>query len=325
MAQGMPLKFSKSKLTRALEKINRISEQSPGVDTTEKKSKHQLRSIQDDKVCIFCSQTSGTLHLCSTMRLDHELHKMAEELRDTSKMSKPVGGDLVAIDAKYHNSSLTAYKKRYRSLMRTKASLHGSKVEKPLLARAFTELVSYIESIVESGSYIFKLSVLHRLDEDRLSSLRIEKSINKTRLKKQLMEHFSLECQEQSDGKNCLLVFNEGLQKMLQDPINFCDFNSEAILTAKVVKIIRRDIFERESFKFCGSFPCNCQENFVSPTLKTFMSMLLNGTNVQDQGPTELQDCLSLYISILSVEAKVQGVTLKSRNPSSPLCWFEHS
>ena len=91
------------------------------------------------------------------------------------------------------------------------------------------------------------------------------------------MEHFSLECQEQSDGKNCLLVFNKGLQKMLQDSINFRDFDSEAILMAKVVKIIRRDIFERESLYFSGSFPCNCQENFVSPALKTFMSMLLNG------------------------------------------------
>ena len=96
------LKFSQSK-----------SEHSPGVDTTEKKSKRQLRSIQDDKVCIFCSQTSGTLHLCSTMRLDHELHKMAEELRDTSMMSKLVGGNLLAIDAKYHNSNLSAYKNRY--------------------------------------------------------------------------------------------------------------------------------------------------------------------------------------------------------------------
>ena len=96
---------------------------------------------------------------------------MAEELRDTSVMSKLVGGDLVAIDAKYHNSSLSAYKNRYRSLMRSKASLHGSKeVENPLLARAFAELVSYIESNVDSGSYIFKLSVLHSLYEDRLSS-----------------------------------------------------------------------------------------------------------------------------------------------------------
>ena len=82
------------------------------------------------------------------------------------------------------------------------------------------------------------------------------------------MEHFSLECQEQSDGKYCLLVFNERLQKMLQDSINSSDFDSEAILMAKVVKIIRREVFERESFNFSGSFPCNRQDNSVSPALK---------------------------------------------------------
>ena len=63
---------------------------------------------------------------------------------------------------------------------------------------------------------------------------------------------------------------------MLQDSINSCDFNSEAILMAKVEKIIRGDIFERESFNFFGSFPFNCQENSVSPALKMFMSKLLN-------------------------------------------------
>ena len=105
-----------------------------------------------------------------------------------------------------------------------------------MLACAFAELVSYIESNVESGSYIFKLSVLHSCYEDHLSSLG-------TRLKKQLMEHFSLECQEQSDGKNCLLIFNVGLQKMLQDSINSRGFDSEAILMANVIKIIQRGIF----------------------------------------------------------------------------------
>ena len=63
---------------------------------------------------------------------------MAEELRDTSMMSKLVGGDLVAIDAKYHN--------RYRSLIiRSKVSLHGSKVEKPLWQEHLLSLLSILK------------------------------------------------------------------------------------------------------------------------------------------------------------------------------------
>ena len=46
---------------------------------------------------------------------------------------------------------------------------------------------------------------------------------------------------------------------------------------------------------------------------------------MQDQGPTESQDCLSLYISILSVEAKVQGVTLKIEKPLLPSMLVGHS
>ena len=60
--------------------------------------KHQLRNTPDEQACIFCAQTSCTMHLCSTMRLDHELHKMMEELQDTI-MSMIAGGDLIAIDA----------------------------------------------------------------------------------------------------------------------------------------------------------------------------------------------------------------------------------
>ena len=71
---------------------------------------------------------------------------MAEELRDTSMMSKLVGGNLVAIDAKYHNSSLSAYKNRYRSLIIiSKVSLHGSKVEKPLWQEHLLSLLAILK------------------------------------------------------------------------------------------------------------------------------------------------------------------------------------
>lgn len=151
------LKFSQSKLRRVLEQQNRKRKPSPStmVDTTERKSKRLALSTPDDKGCIFCSQLSGALHLCSTMRLDHELRKMAEELKDSSLMATIAGGDLVAIDAKYHYNCLSAYKSRYRSLVRSKASNNDSSNDKPLLARAFAELVSYIESNVENGMYIF--------------------------------------------------------------------------------------------------------------------------------------------------------------------------
>ncbi len=44
------------------------------------------------------------------MALDHELRKMAEELQDTTLLTKIAGGDLVAIDAKYHNNCFCSTK-----------------------------------------------------------------------------------------------------------------------------------------------------------------------------------------------------------------------
>lgn len=80
---------------------------------------------------------------------------------------------------------------------------------------------------------------MHVLYENRLHGLGIQKSI---RLKMEL-GHFFGECQEQSDGRNTLLVFKEGLKKLLKDTIDSRDFESEALMLSKLTKIIRKQIF----------------------------------------------------------------------------------
>ena len=49
-----------------------------------------------------------------------------------------------------------------------------------LQARAFSELISYIEGNVENGSYMFKRKELHSLYENCLHKLGIIKAINQT-------------------------------------------------------------------------------------------------------------------------------------------------
>ena len=75
----------------------------------------------------------------------------------------------------------------------------------------------------------------------------------------QLLEHFCSECQEQHDGKNVLLVFNDGLNKLLKESMSYRDLQSEANSMAKLVEVIRQEIFEWGSFDFSGSFQTNCQ------------------------------------------------------------------
>jgi len=262
----------------------------------QRRSKRLSSISPNDQCCIFCSTSSGKLHHCSTMGLDCDLRKMAEDLQDTGLMAKLSSGDLIAIEAKYHYNCLSTYKNRHRSFIRSQQSCDNTYVseEKQILARAFAELVCHIEHCVENDTHIFKLSQLHNLFLEHLQYLGYCKDVHKTVLKKQLLEHFSEQCQAQSDGKNCLLVFNEGFKKLLKESASFRDFESEAFLMTKLVKLMRKEIFGMLSYQFSGNFASRCQENSIPTILKTFISMLLSGPNLQHQGDHESQACLTI-------------------------------
>ena len=49
---------------------------------------------------------------------------------------------------------------------------------------------------------------------NRLQALGITKTINKTRLKDDIMGIFWGHCVEETDGKNTILVFKQGLKKI---------------------------------------------------------------------------------------------------------------
>ena len=54
--------------------------------------------------CMFCDkgQEEGDLHLVSTFDADSSIRIMITELQDTDLLARIVGGDLIAIEAKYH-------------------------------------------------------------------------------------------------------------------------------------------------------------------------------------------------------------------------------
>ena len=96
------------------------------------------------------------LHQCSTMKLDSELRYMATELNDTTLLARISGGDIVAIEAKYHIECLVKYKNSYRSAQRAAASQYSKKDENRCLqALVLAEVVAYIENEVENGTNIF--------------------------------------------------------------------------------------------------------------------------------------------------------------------------
>lgn len=183
------LQFASSKLLRLQKR--KISCEPTNVEQQQRKSKQQQTSGNPDMdSCIFCSEVSGTFHNCATMKLDHNIRRMAIELQDSSLLARISGGDLIAIEAKYHFSCLSTFKNRYRSAQRAQNSSTNSQEDELIQAQVFADLILYIEESIESGNFIFKLSELHSMYVSQLEEFGIKKFIHKTRLKLQILNHF---------------------------------------------------------------------------------------------------------------------------------------
>ena len=77
-----------------------------------------------------------------------------------------------------------------------------------------------------------------------------------------------------------VFVFNEGLQKLLREATETRDFDDEALMMAKLVKTIRKDMSDWNGYEFKGD--CKGLKSALT-ALKAFVSMLLNEPNAQNQ------------------------------------------
>ena len=157
-------------------------------DETNEPRRSKRCSIAPD-VCVFCLE-AGNLHRFSTKEADRRLRLMVTELQETELHARIAGGDLTAIDAMHQKNCLTNMNNKYRAYKRKEnATLNID--EHVNESRAFSELVSYMENCMRNDScLIFKLSELHSLYVDRLASFGIHKTVNKTRFKQQILDHF---------------------------------------------------------------------------------------------------------------------------------------
>ena len=89
---------------------------------------------------------------------------MARDLQDTALLTKIDGGDLTALEAKYHLACLTGIRNKHRSFLRQ--SQQGSNIDQEddkIKARAFVELITHVENSIENGTFCFKFSVLRQI------------------------------------------------------------------------------------------------------------------------------------------------------------------
>ena len=163
--------------------------------------------------CLFCEISSEPLHEFTSFNASKSINQMATAMGDQDLLVKLAGGDLVAIEAKYHFNCLSKYRNRYRAHVRAGTSVSNSQhsADSRAKAQAFAETIADIENMIEEGNQILKLTDLYAMYVKRSRKLGLDTSINKTRLKNNIIDHFlDAGIQEQTDRTNTLLIFPEG-------------------------------------------------------------------------------------------------------------------
>jgi len=171
-------KFGHDRLDRA-RKRKRAEMEAESSDISSTRRVCPRRQLLDKSKCIFCEEGSDKLHQFCTLKSDTSVRSMAKDLQDASLLAKIEGGDLIALEAKYHLSCLVKLRNRHRSYLRgIQNASSKSHEERKMEARAFVELLTYIENSVEDGEFFFKLSELRFLYESRLTDFGISKEVS---------------------------------------------------------------------------------------------------------------------------------------------------
>lgn len=67
------------------------------------------------------------------------------------------------------------------------------------------------------------------------------------------------------------------MENMLKEVLKKRDFSEDAMTLAKAAVIVRNDIFNHHCSNFSGAFLLNCQEDSLPFSLKSLVSLILNG------------------------------------------------
>ena len=95
--------------------------------------------------CLFCEtgKEEDVLHEVSTFDADHNIRAMITELGETKLMARMVGGDLIALEAKYHLQCLVKLRNQYRGFTRKQSPSSENTDEKMNESRAFVNCRTY--------------------------------------------------------------------------------------------------------------------------------------------------------------------------------------
>ena len=98
------------------------------------------------------------------------------------------------------------------------------------------------------------------------------------------------------------------------------DYEGESLLLAKGAKMLCKELANFSGFQFTST----CQQESVSSVLKIFISILLNGTDLEDNDFTDSQVVLTVTQTILLQNLNVTGSAKSDILQFSKLYLFEN-
>ena len=269
-------------------------------------------------MCFFCHLDLGTeYHQAATLELDQRVRQAAEFLEDTTLLAQLSAGDMVAIEAKYHNRCLVLLYNRVRTVQ--KPDKQCKSTADVISAVVLAELVTYIEESAreEDTAPVFKLADLNKLYTTRMEQLGVEmdQRVHTTRLKQRILAHFP-DLQEHRKGRDVFLVFKDDIGSALAEACEY-DMDRDTVILARATQIVRKDMFKAYP-SFNGSFSDRCQEDSVPQLLLTLVSMILEGPSIKDQS------CQSATPS-LTIAQLMRYNSVKHARKDAPAIHIRHS
>ena len=255
----------------------------------------------DENTCFLCEEIgSKPLHSVSTLGLDARVRDCASVLEDEKLLVYLSGGDLIAVEAKYHAHCLSLL---YRKAQHAKDEVVGEVSDKPhrLDGIALAELVSYIDDSCTSDTTklpVFKLADLARMYQScrQQLSTNSETRVNTSRLKERILMHVP-ELEAYNKGRDIYLALKKDVGAVLQK-VHMEDCDEEAMHLAKTAAILRKDMFANK-YSFTGSFEPHSQANSIPASLLSFVNMVLYGPNIETQTHSSSKGQAGLTISQL--------------------------
>ena len=285
-------------------KLDRWRKRKVACDDEPEASPTKTRRMSADKrtagkkdMCLFCDSSEDELHSASTFAIDNTVRQYAIQLRDSCLLRKLAGGDLVALEVKYHKACMT---KLFHDARAAQKSCDESPTSS-FHSIALAELLAHIEEASNSQDTapVFRLADLAETYNQRLVDLGMdpEVQVNRTRLKERLLQNCP-HLTATKHGREILFVVDRDIGDAV---VRACDIDSNIMCLAKAATIVRKHIFEN-SYVCNGKLNRDEQVRSVPNVLLAFVSMLLEGPNIRDQiERTTLQRNAGLTIAQLLV------------------------